>query len=81
MIEIEKSDEVSDTQLFSKSGVGEGGYTRRDAITDAGVEHFRKAYVGEGAGFTKEDLFYYIYGLPHSPEYRKRRLKVTATAS
>ena len=68
----EKTDEVADTELFSKSGGGEGGYTRRDAITDAGLEHFRKAYGDPGAGITKEDLFYYIYGLLHSPEYRSR---------
>eukprot|EP00903_Cladosiphon_okamuranus_P004043 g4041.t1 len=69
----EKTDSASDTELFSKSGGGEeGGYTRRDAITDAGLEHFRKAYGDAGKGITKEDLFYYIYGLLHSPEYRSR---------
>jgi len=68
----EKTDEASDTELFSKSSAGDGGYTRRDAITDTGVEHFRKSYGDSGAGITKEDLFYYIYGLLHSPEYRSR---------
>ena len=68
----EKTDEGSDTDLFSKSGGGENGYTRRDAITDAGLEHFRKAYGEARKGITKEDLFYYIYGLLHSPEYRSR---------
>ena len=68
----EKTDTTSDTDLFSKSGSSENGYTRRDAITDAGLEHFRKAYGDAGAGITKEDLFYYIYGLLHSPEYRSR---------
>jgi predicted helicase len=68
----EKTDSASDTELFSQSGSGENGYTRRDAITDAGLEHFRKAYGEAGKGLTKEDLFYYIYGLLHSPEYRSR---------
>ncbi len=45
-------------------------YTRKDGISDAGLAHFRKAYPGET--FTKEDLFYYIYGLLHSPDYRER---------
>ena len=27
---------------------------------------------GEGTSITKEDLFYYIYGLLHSPDYRSR---------
>ncbi len=68
----DKTDEASDTELFPQSGRGSGGYTRRDAITDAGLEHFRKAYGEAGKAITKEDLFYYIYGLLHSPEYRSR---------
>ena len=43
---------------------------RRDAITDAGLAHFQSFYPGEP--ITKEDLFYYVYGLLHSPEYRAR---------
>jgi predicted helicase len=44
--------------------------TRRDAITDKGLAHFQEAYHGEK--LTKEDLFYYVYGLLHSPDYRER---------
>lgn len=44
--------------------------TRRDAITDEGLAHFNAAYPGEK--ISKEDLFYYIYGLLHSPDYRER---------
>ena len=43
---------------------------RRDAITDAGLAHFQSAYADEK--LTKEDLFYYVYGLLHSPDYRQR---------
>ena len=43
---------------------------RRDAITDAGLKHFTRAYPGETIG--KEDLFYYVYGILHSPDYRER---------
>lgn len=43
---------------------------RRDAITDAGLAHFQEAYPGEV--ISKEDLFYYVYGLLHSPDYRER---------
>ena len=43
---------------------------RREAITDEGLAHFRSAYPGEK--ISKEDLFYYVYGLLHSPEYRER---------
>jgi hypothetical protein len=47
---------------------------RRDAITDAGLTHFQAAYPapGEGDRITKEDLFYYIYGILHSPDYLDR---------
>lgn len=44
--------------------------TRRDAITDEGLAHFCAAYQGEN--ISKEDLFYYVYGLLHSPDYRER---------
>jgi predicted helicase len=43
---------------------------RRDGITDAGLLHFQAAYPAET--ITKEDLFYYVYGLLHSPDYRER---------
>ena len=43
---------------------------RRDGITDAGLAHFQSAYPGEK--ITKEDLFYYVYGILHSPDYRER---------
>ncbi|MFC4299579.1 DEAD/DEAH box helicase [Castellaniella ginsengisoli] len=43
---------------------------RRDAITDAGLAHFQAAYPGES--ITKEDLFYYVYGILHSSDYRER---------
>ena len=43
--------------------------TRRDAITDEGLLHFQSAYPGEK--ISKEDLFYYIYGLLHSEQYRE----------
>ncbi len=48
----------------------ETGLTRRDAITDDGLAHFQAAYPGQQ--ISKEDLFHYIYGLLHSPEYRTR---------
>lgn len=43
---------------------------RRYALTDEGLEHFMLAYPGEAIG--KEDIFYYTYGLLHSPDYRSR---------
>lgn len=46
------------------------GRTRRDAITDAGLAHFRAAYPWDT--ISKEDIFYYVYGLLHSPVYREK---------
>jgi len=43
---------------------------RRQALTDEGLAHFRAAYPKETIG--KEDVFYYVYGLLHSPDYRER---------
>jgi predicted helicase len=52
----------------SKSQSNDGG--RRDGITDEGLEHFQSAYPGEA--ITKEDVFYYVYGILHSADYRER---------
>ena len=46
------------------------GQGRRDAITNEGLAHFQRAY--PGLEISKDDLFYYIYGLLHSPDYRAR---------
>lgn len=54
--------------LFAAAPAAQGG--RRDAITDAGLAHFQAAYPGEA--ITKDDLFYYTYGLLYSEEYRER---------
>lgn len=43
---------------------------RRDAITAEGLAHFQSAYPGES--INREDVFYYVYGLLHSPDYRER---------
>ena len=40
------------------------------ALTDEGLAHFQAAYPGEA--ISKEDVFYYVYGLLHSPDYRER---------
>ena len=70
----EQAAEAPSDDLFSARSTGPTTYTRRDAITDAGLAHFQAAYpaAGEGETLTKEDLFYYVYGLLHSPDYRSR---------
>lgn len=58
------------TNAPSKEAAGDAEYTVKDGITDAGLAHFQQAYPSES--ITKEDVFYYIYGLLHSEDYKKR---------
>lgn len=44
-------------------------YSKKDAISDAGLEYFKSAYLT--SEIKKEDVFYYIYGLLHSAEYQE----------
>ena len=46
-----------------------GGYRRVDNITDATLRSYQATY---GPEVTKDDVFYYVYALLHSPEYRTR---------
>ena len=50
--------------------LGRSEPVRHDAITDESLTVFHEAY-GD-ASITKEDIFFYVYGLLHSPEYRRR---------
>lgn len=45
-------------------------YVRKDGITDKGLRHFQEAYPTEK--ISKEDVFYYMYGMLHSPCYREK---------
>jgi predicted helicase len=62
-----KEDDEEPNLLAKKA---QEGRTRRDAITKEGLAHFQAAHPGEK--LTSEDIFYYVYGLLHSPEYRER---------
>ncbi|MEO9824496.1 MAG: type ISP restriction/modification enzyme [Paracoccaceae bacterium] len=59
-----------DSGLFASSSNHTNRLARRDGITDDGLTHFQTAYPSEV--ISKEDLFYYIYGLLHSSDYRER---------
>lgn len=45
-------------------------YRKKSNIPDAILAKFHAAY-GDGS-ISKEDIFYYVYGILHSPEYRTR---------
>lgn len=49
---------------------GLDGYKRKDGITEVAMKHFREAYPGQE--ISVDDVFYYIYGILHSEDYRKR---------
>lgn len=56
--------------LFARQGSAGDPEARQDGITDAGLAHFKAAYPKEE--ISKEDVFYYVYGILHSAEYRER---------
>ncbi|MEY3759650.1 MAG: hypothetical protein RIR39_1141, partial [Pseudomonadota bacterium] len=54
----------------NESANNDAEYTVKGGIADAGLAHFQSAYPTET--ITKEDVFYYIYGLLHSEDYKSR---------
>ena len=68
-------DEPVDDENIITDDNGKPIYRRKDAITDEGLAHFVDYYASQMSAddsISKEDLFYYIYGLLHSEEYRER---------
>jgi predicted helicase len=61
-------DEARQDDLLTAPGAEH--YIRRDAITDVALAAFRKAYSDNN--INKDDLFYFVYGLLHSTEYKNR---------
>ncbi|RAM37258.1 DEAD/DEAH box helicase [Arthrobacter globiformis] len=55
--------------LFDAIGDDDQGPQRIDNITDAALTSYRSVY---GPAVSKDDIFHYVYGLLHSPEYRTR---------
>jgi predicted helicase len=55
------------TGLYSDTS---NGYVKNDNIPDLMLKDFRKTY--GSSSITKEDIFYYVYGVLHSPEYKER---------
>jgi predicted helicase len=61
-------------QLSVFDAANEGQYICREAISDFILERCRKQYgvsVSLNNRITKEDIFYYVYGFLHSPNYRE----------
>jgi predicted helicase len=67
----EKASQKEEVDLFEESGqIYKEQYIKRDAITDEATDLFKNHYADDSIG--KDDLFYYIYGILHSPEYKER---------
>lgn len=61
-------EEPKTTQKGLFDDPNETDYVRREAISDFILERAKKQY---GKNVTKEDIFYYVYGFLHSPNYRE----------
>jgi predicted helicase len=66
----EKVDPDDGMLAFDAAEDGEvvDGYRRIDNVTDEALGRFHAAY---GEFVTKDDVFFYVYGLLHSPDYRE----------
>ena len=62
--------EKSDAGDKGKDCAKQSGFKRSHAITDEALKYYQNAYSDNH--ISKEDLFYYIYGILHSPDYRAR---------
>ena len=62
----EQQDKQSPT-LFDYASEAKSEYIRRDGVSDFILDRAHKQY---GKHVSKEDIFYYVYGILHSPEYR-----------
>ena len=58
--------EKQQASLFDEAGESE--YIRRDGVSNFILEQAKKIY---GKNVSKEDIFYYVYGILHSPDYRE----------
>ncbi|MFC9836509.1 DEAD/DEAH box helicase [Rhodococcus sp. NPDC127530] len=58
---------ADEADLYSDIDDSESAFKRMDNITDATLAEYRKAY---GSAMTKDDIFFYVYGILHSPTYR-----------
>jgi predicted helicase len=64
----EPDEDALQGELVARPPIGQ--ITRRDAITEDGLKYFTDAYPDDA--ISKDDVFYYVYGLLHSEEYRER---------
>ena len=66
-----EENKVQEQSLFDFGTEPSDKYIRRDGITDWILTEVRKRF-GNSKAITKEHIFYYVYGILHSPQYRER---------
>ena len=70
MLDLSGGEDAEESSIaVGQEGEVLGGYRRVDNITNATLHSYQAAY---GPEVTKDDVFYYVYALLHSPEYRTR---------
>ena len=67
---LEEKAKPQDEMFAAEATPDADGYIRHDAITNWALDAFRKHYGDDG--ITREDIFWYVYGILHSPEYKSR---------
>lgn len=61
--------EKNERDALSLFDTGDEDYRRHSGVSDFILQRAREEY---GPKVTHEDVFFYVYGLLHSPDYRKR---------
>ncbi|MCR8669582.1 type ISP restriction/modification enzyme [Agrococcus sp. HG114] len=61
--------EPIDHDLLAGLEPADSGYRRIDNVTDEILAEYQATF---GKGVTKDDIFHYLYGILHSPDYRAR---------
>lgn len=67
--ESNDGDASQQSDLFDMSEKS-NGLNKVDAITDDGLDYFKSFYSSQQ--ITKKDIFFYIYGILHSQEYKEK---------
>jgi len=67
---LEGKDKPQDEMFAAEATPDADGYLRHDTITNWALEAFCKHYGDDD--ITREDIFWYVYGILHSPEYKNR---------
>jgi predicted helicase len=66
-INVDKEDDLFPDNSDSDTNADE--FIRHDGITDEALQEIQAHYRDQS--ITKEDVFYYVYGILHSPDYRQ----------